>query len=223
MDPILSTQSTTVAARAQPGTKEAGASAALSSDFETFLRMLTVQVQNQDPMNPVDSTEYATQLATFSSVEQQVRTNELLSAMSARLGVGGLQDVGSWIGMEGLVRAPVRFSGDPITLRPDLHPEADAGILIVRAADGTVVERYAFDSAEDSFVWSGTDDTGAPYPEGVYRFEIESYDGEARIDTQLSRVYSRIVEIRSDNGDILVRFEDGSERPTSMVDGLRSA
>lgn len=54
---------------------------ALSSDFETFLKMLTVQMQNQDPLNPIDSTEYAMQLATFSSVEQQVLTNDLLRQM----------------------------------------------------------------------------------------------------------------------------------------------
>ena len=50
----------------------------ISSDFETFLRMLTVQMQNQDPLNPIQSSDFAVQLATFSGVEQQVRTNDLL-------------------------------------------------------------------------------------------------------------------------------------------------
>jgi len=40
----------------------------VSSDFDTFLKMMTTQVQNQDPLNPVDSSDYAVQLATFSSV-----------------------------------------------------------------------------------------------------------------------------------------------------------
>lgn len=57
-------------------------SGALTSDFDTFLRMLTVQMQNQDPLDPVDSADYAVQLATFSGVEQQVRTNELLTELS---------------------------------------------------------------------------------------------------------------------------------------------
>ena len=46
--------------------------AVISSDFETFLRMLTVQLENQDPLDPTDSADYAMQLATFSGVEQQV-------------------------------------------------------------------------------------------------------------------------------------------------------
>ena len=48
------------------------------ADFETFLKILTAQIQNQDPINPIDSSDYATQLATFSSVEQQVLANSHL-------------------------------------------------------------------------------------------------------------------------------------------------
>ena len=54
----------------------------ISSDFETFLKMLTVQMKNQDPLNPVESTDYATQLATFSGVEQAVLTNDLLKSVN---------------------------------------------------------------------------------------------------------------------------------------------
>jgi flagellar hook assembly protein FlgD len=55
----------------------------VSADFETFLKMLTAQIQNQDPMNPIDSSDYATQLATFSSVEQQVLANSYLENIQA--------------------------------------------------------------------------------------------------------------------------------------------
>lgn len=63
---------------AAPGPPVEDASASLSSDFEVFLQMLTAQMKYQDPLNPVDSTDYATQLATFSGVEQAVLTNDLL-------------------------------------------------------------------------------------------------------------------------------------------------
>ena len=68
-----------------PARQNPPARSALASDFDTFLRMLTTQMQNQDPLNPIDSTDYATQLATFSGVEQQVRTNSLLA------------DLGTWL------------------------------------------------------------------------------------------------------------------------------
>ena len=57
-------------------------STVIGSDFDTFLKLLTTQMKNQDPLNPIDSTDYATQLATFSGVEQQTRTNQLLESLS---------------------------------------------------------------------------------------------------------------------------------------------
>ena len=71
---------------------QAGSASVISSDFETFLKMLTAQMENQDPLNPMDSADYAVQLATFSSVEQQVLTNDLLQAMTLQLGSSGMAE-----------------------------------------------------------------------------------------------------------------------------------
>ena len=78
----------------------AAQTSAITSDFETFLRMLTVQMQNQDPLNPVDSNDYATQLATFSGVEQAVLTNDLLTTLTTQLNSSGLADMAAWVGKD---------------------------------------------------------------------------------------------------------------------------
>lgn len=198
------------------------AKAVLSSDFDTFLKMLTVQVQNQDPLNPVDSTDYATQLATFSSVEQQVLTNDLLREVSTTLSGNALQELSGWIGMEALVRAPALFDGTPVAVRPDYAEDADDAALIVRDANGDVVQRFTLDPSQKEVFWAGTDETGATLPTGVYRFEVESYKDEAVIDTKIAQVYSRINEVRKD-GDILqLRMSDGSEFDPEQIDGLRA-
>ena len=81
-----------------------------------FLKLLTTQMQNQDPLNPIDSTDYAAQLATFSGVEQQVRTNSLLA------------DLGTH-GASGADHGPVdrlwHRARDPEALRL-VHPAATA-------------------------------------------------------------------------------------------------
>ncbi len=64
--PAIAPNSTLTGLNANPKNES---SSNISADFETFLKMLTVQMQNQDPLNPVDSSDYATQLATFSGVE----------------------------------------------------------------------------------------------------------------------------------------------------------
>ena len=119
------------------------ASNALSSDFETFLKMLTTQMENQDPLNPVESAEFAMQLATFSGVEQQIRTNGLLADMVSGLGASGLSQLAGWVGMEARVNSPVVFDGAPITLAPEPDPASDAAFLVVRDATGGVVSREA--------------------------------------------------------------------------------
>ena len=56
--------------------------AAAAADFETFLSLLTTQLRNQDPLKPLDSTEFVAQLASFSAVEQQINTNAKLDAIT---------------------------------------------------------------------------------------------------------------------------------------------
>ena len=208
---------------AQKPSVEQNTRAVLSSDFETFLKMLTVQVQNQDPLNPVDSTEYATQLATFSSVEQQVQTNELLRNISATLGGNSLNEFGRWIGMEGLVRAPAMFDGAPVTIRPDYSEDADRAVLAVRDASGEEVQRFDIDVGEEVVVWGGGDSEGNPLPPGIYRFDVESYIDQRFDGSTMARVYSRIDEVRNDDGTVLLRFADGTEATSEEIGGLRQA
>ena len=85
---------------------QAQTKAVLSSDFETFLKMLTAQARFQDPLEPIDSSEYAAQLAQFSMVEQQVLSNDLLAQLGAQLGNGAIGQMASWIGMEARTSAP---------------------------------------------------------------------------------------------------------------------
>ncbi|WP_300445178.1 flagellar hook capping FlgD N-terminal domain-containing protein [uncultured Mameliella sp.] len=194
----------------------------LSSDFDTFLKMLTVQVQNQDPLNPVDSTDYATQLATFSSVEQQVLTNDLLREVSASLTGNALQELSSWIGMEALVRAPVLFTGTPIAVRPEFAEDADAATLVVRDGNGDAIQRFDLDLSQDEVYWTGTDDTGTALPAGIYKFEVESYKDEAKIDTIAAQAYSRVAEVRQNGETLVLRMADGTELDPGQIDGLRA-
>ncbi|KMK65891.1 flagellar hook capping FlgD N-terminal domain-containing protein [Puniceibacterium sp. IMCC21224] len=202
---------------------EASGSTTLSSDFETFLRMLTVQMQNQDPLNPVDSSDYAVQLATFSSVEQQVLTNDLLSSLSSALTGGSMQKLSGWIGMEALARAPVEFAGSPVNLRPEFASGADAAVLVVRDASGATVQRLTLDLSEDSAQWAGVDDSGTLYPAGIYRFDVESYQNDSLVDTTIAPVFSRIEEARISGDVVLLRLSDGTELESSLVTGLRAS
>ena len=84
------------------------ATASESTDYITFLQMLTTQMQNQDPLNPMEASDFAVQLATFAGVEQATYTNQLLGAMMSQT---GLSDLGNWVGMEARIYGGAYFDG----------------------------------------------------------------------------------------------------------------
>lgn len=196
--------------------------AVVSSDFETFLVMLTTQMENQDPLNPIESSDFAVQLATFSSVEQQVQTNDLLKGLTEQMGLMGMAQLAGWVGMEARAAAPAYFDGAPITLSPNPATTAQEAVLIVRDAHGVEVERSTIAASTDAIEWAGVDDQGNPLPAGVYSFELESYAHDDLIATSQVDVYSRISEARNEGGQTVLILEGGVQVPASQVNSLRA-
>jgi flagellar basal-body rod modification protein FlgD len=194
----------------------------VSSDFETFLKMLTVQMQNQDPLNPVDSSDYAIQLATFSGVEQQVKTNDLLAALGQQMGLMGLSQLAGWVGMEARVAAPAYFDGSPVTVYADPPATADASTLVVQNQAGEEVYRSTIDTAGGATQSSGVGVNGQPVPTGVYKFDIESYVNESLISTETTQVYTTINEAKFDGTEMIVVLKGGTEIPASKVTAIRN-
>ncbi|HPD93432.1 MAG: flagellar hook assembly protein FlgD [Rhodobacter sp.] len=188
------------------------------SDYLTFLNMLTVQMQNQDPLNPMDASDFAVQLATFAGVEQQTFTNQLLNAM---LGQGGLSDLGSWVGMEARVFGGAWYGGDPVALAPDPALGADSATLIVRDSTGAIVDSRAIDPALQSYQWDGLDSSGSPLPDGTYTFEVESRQGDSILDTQPVAAYVPVLEARYENGATMLVMPGGLMVDSASVTGLR--
>lgn len=202
------------------GTASAGTGgvSAQQSDYQTFLNMLTVQMRNQDPLNPMNATDFAAQLATFSGVEQQSYTNQLLSSM---INQTGLSDLGNWVGMEARIYGGAWFEGKPIELTPDPALGADAVTLVVRDQAGAVVDSRALAPETLSYAWDGLDANGEPLPDGSYTFEIESFaDGET-MDTQPVAAYVPILEARYENGMTMLVMPGDLWVDSATVTGLR--
>lgn len=211
------------ASPAQYAQAEDGSAAMVSSDFETFLKMLTAQMENQDPLNPIESTDYAVQLATFSGVEQQVRSNDLLEGLGAKLGLLGMTDVAGWVGMEARVAAPVYFDQSPVTLIPEPAIGADQVSLVVRNSAGVIVENKSIPVSNAQLQWTGKRDDGSFYPTGVYSFELVS-SGEGRhLSSGPVQAFSRITETQNERGDLWLVLESGERVPAESVSGLREA
>lgn len=193
----------------------------ISSDFETFLKMLTVQMENQDPLNPTDSAEYAQQLATFSGVEQAVLTNDLLSEMIVQLNTTGMAQMADWVGKEARAAAPTYFDGSPITIAPNPAAIADKVELVVTDADGNEVMRSEIPKSAEPIEWAGVDENGNPLPDGVYTFNVVSSSNGEVVLNEIADVYSRVEEVRNENGETVLMLQGGIAVLASQVSALR--
>ncbi|WP_054303123.1 flagellar hook capping FlgD N-terminal domain-containing protein [Gemmobacter sp. LW-1] len=194
----------------------------LSSDFDTFLKMLTTQMKNQDPLNPIDSGDYAVQLATFSGVEQQTRTNQLLETMQAQFGLLGMAQMSGWVGHEARAEMPMQVAaGAAVSLAPNPARGADRVVLVVTDADGTVVNRVDLAPDTTELDWTPVDVEGAPLPDGTYDVSLENYQGETRLEPSPVEVYGRILEVRGGTEGLMLMMAGGAEIPVSAVTALR--
>lgn len=203
----------------------AGASDATfaSGDFQTFLQMLTTQIRNQDPLNPMEGADFAVQLATFSGVEQQVRTNELLASLGGSMGLTGLSQYAGWIGREVRSTAPVHFGDEAIALQIEPDPGADGVVLVTRDAHGRVVTREDIGTGSGEVEWFGRDGDGDKLPDGVYSFSIENWQGETRLSEMAVAAWGKVSEARLGAGGAMLVLEGGTAVPAGEVTAIRDA
>jgi flagellar basal-body rod modification protein FlgD len=205
-----------------PAAPAPSATSPIVSDYQTFLLMMTTQIQNQDPLEPMESSELAVQLATFAGVEQQTLTNDLLASMSMQMNATGMASMAAWVGNEARFAAPAYFDGtSPITLSPNPAMSADKAVLVVTDQEGNEVAREEIPVTSADYEWQGLDANGEPLPEGIYSFTLESWLGEEQLGVTEVEHYSEVEEIRSGPSGTTIMVEGGIEVPTLLVTGLR--
>lgn len=196
--------------------------ASLNADFQTFLKMLTTQMQNQDPLNPMESTEFATQLATFSGVEQQVRSNAFLEQIASGGGMGGLATLSGLIGMEALVPTSAPFEGAALTLRAQIPANARSAELVVTDSNGQVMAREPWPRDAPELQWQGRNMAGAILPSGRYHFRLDLTGPDGSLASAEVSALAPVKEVRvGADGTGLLVFSDGLEVAAASVRALR--
>ena len=196
--------------------------AAEASDYETFLRMLTAQAKYQDPLEPMDSSEYASQLAQFSMVEKQTENNALLASMAQQMGLANMAAMSGWVGMEARAATPGYFDGStPVVVSPNPAAASDTVELVVSDSDGNEVQRITLPVSADAYEWNGLDDDGAALPSGNYTFVVESIENGEVLMSEMAEVYSNVTETQMQGTDVVLILEGGSAILASSVTALR--
>lgn len=220
---MVTTTVSSVSTATTPRTVSAQDAAKISTDYTTFLKMMTTQLQNQDPMNPTDSAAFAVQLATFSGVEQQVKTNELLASLGSQFGVLGMAQLAGWVGQEARSAAPLAFEGKPVTVSYAADPLADRAVLVVTDSKGDSVGREDVPLNSAAYKWLGAGLSGDPLPAGTYTLSLESYR-EGQVISAKGKVesYAPILEARGGTGGrTTLILQGGVEVASTDVTALR--
>lgn len=211
------------AAAAQAPANTQSKTKSLTSDFDSFIKMLTAQAKYQDPTDPIDSTAFASQLAQFSMVEQQVQTNNLLQALYGLTGTSNMASLAGWVGMEARAVTPMYFDGNPIEISPNPYAFADEVFLVVTDENGKEIQRKQIPVSSEPVKWLGLSDSGDLIDHGIYNFTIESYQDDELILAESAGVYGRIVEAQVLGGEVVLVLQGGQAILASSVSALRAA
>ncbi|MCA8887608.1 MAG: hypothetical protein KDA46_02185 [Parvularculaceae bacterium] len=198
------------------------ARARANADFENFLNLLTAQLRNQDPLSPLDSTQFVAQLASFSTVEQLVKANERLDALAGGARTDKLLELSGWIGKQVETNeAPAAYAGAPVEFRIAPRTDANRAELVVRDMNGAQMHRIAIANTGAIQSWDGAITGGAAAP-GDYVLSVEFSDGQIHLATEQASVFRTVDEIRDDNGAMIVTLAGGYAVAPDQVSAIRN-
>lgn len=199
---------------------------ALGVDYQSFLKLLIAQVSNQDPLEPMDSTTFVSQLAQLTQVEQSIATNANLEQIDQRLGnVEALSDVA-------LIGRDVTVPTDRIELREGraalsyaLSGEAQSVTLTIKTLDGTVVRELTGQPGTSGTLhrveWDGRDSGGLPVPDSIFQVAVTATDAAGAPVAYQTTSTSRVEELTFREGYPLLVLRNGSEAYAGSMTTVR--
>lgn len=152
----------------------------LSGNYDTFIKLLTTQLQNQDPLQPTDTAAFTQQLVQYSQVEQQISTNTKLDAISAALTKGAAGQYVDYIGKtvaassKSLVLAKTSDTTSAANISYTLPDAATSVKINIKDSSGAVVATIPGKTAvgDHNATWDGKSKDGTQMANGTYTFEV---------------------------------------------------
>jgi flagellar basal-body rod modification protein FlgD len=175
---------------AAPGNTAASATASttgidkntIAGNFQTFLTLLTTQLKNQNPLDPLDTNQFTQQLVQFAQVEQQLKQNDqlatLISIEKSAQATTALAFVGSTVAVDGTTAALTKGQATwSFTV-----PKPVSATITIQSANGQTAYSGTFtmNAGTQSFTWDGRDGKGAQWPDGNYTILITGKDASGQ-------------------------------------------
>ncbi len=202
----------------------AGSQTALTGNLNTFLNMLTAQLKNQDPLSPMDSTQFTNQLVQFSEVEQQINTNSNLESLISMQKTSQQAQAISYLGQT------VSFASNTLPLSSGTAafsytmPSTAASISVqIKDSNGNVVNTLTSPSGAagtHTVTWDGTSSSGTTEPDGQYTVSITATDSNGKTVVPTVDAYGIVTGVTSDSSG--TELELGDSGMTTLLGNVLS-
>ncbi len=185
----------------------------IDANYEDFLRLLTTQLKNQDPLEPTDTNQLTQQIAVLSQVEQQINTNKNLEKLLGLYTATQYNSVVSYIGKQ------IEASGSAGSLQNGKAPfayylasEAAKVDITIKNSAGVVVYtgNGPASTGRNSFEWDGKSNDGTAMPNGTYNIEVKAVDGSNNAIESKTYITGIVEAIDSVDGGVYLSFGDMS-------------
>jgi flagellar basal-body rod modification protein FlgD len=163
----------------------------MAENFDAFLLLLTTQLKNQSPLEPLDTNQFTQQLVQFASVEQQLKSNDTLNALLTSSRASTASTAASFVGMTVTADGTTtRLSGGKAEWMLNPARAAQASITILDSKGSVVAsDKIVLSAGAQRFAWNGRTSTGTPAPEGDYTINVSAQDAAGQgvsVKTELS-------------------------------------
>jgi len=196
----------------------------LAGNFDTFLQLLTTQLQNQDPLDPLDTDQFTEQLVEFASVEQQVDMNTnlqtLISLQQTSEATSAMQFLGSSVTLSG--NTATLSSSSPATWSIS-SPSPATGTVTVSNSSGQVAYTgtISLNSGTNSFSWNGQGTNGVAWPAGTYTLAVNATGANGQPVTTTSQIQGVVTGVNLSHSPPQLII-GGQSYPISAIQSINS-
>ncbi len=197
----------------------------IAQNFNTFLSLLTTQLQNQNPLDPLDTNQFTQQLVQFTSVEQAVKTNENLETLAKLSAASAITGAVGYIGKEVTAEgSAAQLTNGSASWKYSIASDSPSATITIRDANGNEVfsENRPLSKGSETYTWDGRTSTGGLAPDGAYTLSIRATDGNngsIAVSTQISG----IVEGVDMSGSEPVLIINGRELKLTEIVAIRQS
>jgi flagellar basal-body rod modification protein FlgD len=172
----------------------------LAGNFNEFLTLLTTQLQNQNPLDPLDTNQFTQQLVEFASVEQQINMNTnlqtLISLQQTSEATSALQFIGKSVTIGGSASTLSNATSTPASWTFTAPSPATANVTITSSTGQTAYSgTVSVNAGSQTFTWNGQGNNGVTWPDGTYNISINATNASGQavaISTQVQGTVSGI-------------------------------